>query len=83
MTNETNRSRRLARKIVAWYREKRRTLPWRETRDPYAIWISEVMLQQTQVDTVIPYYQRFLKAFPNVFALARAPRELVPELSED
>ncbi len=73
MTNETNRSRRLARKIVAWYREKRRTLPWRETRDPYAIWISEVMLQQTQVDTVIPYYQRFLKAFPNVFALARAP----------
>ncbi len=63
----------LARKLLTWYRKKRRALPWRETPDPYAIWISEVMLQQTQVDTVIPYYLRFLKTFPDVVSLARAP----------
>ena len=52
-------------------------MPWRETNDPYRIWISEIMLQQTQVDTVIPYYQRFLKIFPDVGALARASEEEV------
>jgi A/G-specific adenine glycosylase len=62
----------LNRKLLAWYRRKQRSLPWRKTSDPYRIWISEIMLQQTQVDTVIPYYHRFLKAFPTVFALSRA-----------
>ncbi|MDI6741382.1 MAG: A/G-specific adenine glycosylase [Smithella sp.] len=63
----------LNRKLLAWYRRNQRSLPWRETSDPYRIWISEIMLQQTQVDTVIPYYHRFLKTFPNVNALARTP----------
>jgi A/G-specific adenine glycosylase len=52
-------------KLLDWYERNRRTLPWRKTSEPYAIWVSEVMLQQTQVKTVIPYYERFLSAFPN------------------
>ena len=63
----------LRRKLLRWYNQNRRDLPWRRTADPYAIWISETMLQQTQVKTVLPYYQRFLDAFPTVTALARAP----------
>src|SRR4051794_28255787 len=58
--------------LLAWYDRSRRDLPWRRTRDPYAIWVSEVMLQQTQVQTVIPYWTRFLTAFPTVEQLARA-----------
>ena len=58
--------------LLDWYRANRRALPWRETRDPYAIWISEAMLQQTRVETVIPYYERFLRRFPDVEALATA-----------
>ncbi|GBC60253.1 A/G-specific adenine glycosylase [Desulfonema ishimotonii] len=58
--------------LVRWYMKHHRALPWRETRDPYRIWVSEVMLQQTQVNTVIPYYERFLKRFPDVNALAEA-----------
>jgi len=58
--------------LLTWYRAHRRDLPWRRTRDPYAIWISEIMLQQTRVDTVIPYYARFLARFPTVNALAAA-----------
>lgn len=56
-----------------WYDRHKRDLPWRRTRDPYAIWISEVMLQQTRVDTVVPYYERFLRSFPTVEHLASAP----------
>lgn len=67
----------LSRRLLAWYKRNQRILPWRETGDPYRIWISEIMLQQTQVDTVIPYYHRFLKAFPIVSALARAPLQEV------
>jgi len=58
--------------LLAWYRAHRRDLPWRHTRDPYAIWISEAMLQQTRVETVIPYWERFLGRFPDVEALATA-----------
>jgi A/G-specific adenine glycosylase len=58
--------------LIQWYRKNRRDLPWRRNKDPYRIWVSEVMLQQTQVDTVIPYYQRFLKRFPTVQSLAKA-----------
>ncbi len=58
--------------LIAWYRTAKRDLPWRSTTDPYAIWISEVMSQQTRVDTVIPYYHRFLERFPDVCALAEA-----------
>ncbi len=62
----------LRRRLLGWYRANRRDLPWRRTRDPYAIWISEAMLQQTRTETVIPYYERFLERFPDVAALADA-----------
>lgn len=60
--------------LIAWYRTAKRDLPWRATSDPYAIWISEVMSQQTRVETVIPYYHRFLERFPDVCSLANAPQ---------
>lgn len=62
----------MRRRLMAWYAAHHRPLPWRETDDPYRIWVSEVMLQQTQVRTVLPYYQRFLTLFPTVEDLARA-----------
>jgi A/G-specific adenine glycosylase len=68
------------RALLDWYRVQHRALPWRETRDPYAIWVSEIMLQQTQIATVIPYYNRFLRAFPNVERLARTRLERVLQL---
>jgi len=58
--------------LLRWYRRRRRDLPWRRTRDAYRIWISEAMLQQTRVETVVPYYRRFLERFPDVGALAAA-----------
>lgn len=63
--------------LLAWYRLQKRDLPWRHNRDPYRIWVSEIMLQQTRVDTVIPYYLRFMEKFPTVRALAEAPEEEV------
>lgn len=70
------------RALLTWYRRTKRALPWRATDDPYRIWLSEIMLQQTQVKTVQPYYQRFLAAFPTVQALAAAPLERVLKLWE-
>jgi len=67
-------------RLLAWYDVEGRDLPWRHTRDPYAVWISEVMLQQTGVETVIPYYRTFLERYPTVAALAAAPIEEVVEL---
>lgn len=61
------------RRLLRWYKVQRRDLPWRRSRDPYAIWVSETMLQQTQVKTVLRYYGKFLERFPDVQALARAP----------
>jgi A/G-specific adenine glycosylase len=70
-----------AERLIAWHRDfGRHDLPWQNTRDPYRIWLSEVMLQQTQVVTVIPYYERFLAAFPTLAALAEAPLERVLQL---
>ena len=70
-----------AEKLVAWQRRAgRHDLPWQGTRDPYRIWLSEVMLQQTQVAAVIPYYERFLKKYPTVGSLARANQEEVLQL---
>src|SRR6266849_3648634 len=66
-------SREFARKLLAWYARHKRSLPWRDEPDAYRIWISEIMLQQTQVETVIPYYERWLARFPSVEALAAAP----------
>jgi A/G-specific adenine glycosylase len=59
-------------RLLHWFKKNGRDLPWRKTQDPYAIWVSEIMLQQTQVATVIPYYQRFLRSFPAISHLARA-----------
>lgn len=63
--------------LLSWYDKRKRSLPWRATSHPYPIWISEIMLQQTQVETVIPYYQRFLKKFPDLHRLAAAHEEQV------
>jgi len=68
--------------LHVWYRRTARDLPWRRTRDPYAVWISEVMLQQTQVATVLPYFQRWMEAFPDVASLAAADLEDVLRLWE-
>ena len=62
-------------KLLAWYDKNKRDLPWRRSKNPYHIWVSEIMLQQTRVDTVIPYYDRFLDWFPTVESLANAPEE--------
>ena len=59
-------------KLLRWFEKNKRDLPWRKIKDPYAIWVSEIMLQQTQVSTVIPYYQKFLKSFPTLRHLARS-----------
>lgn len=63
--------------LLGWFRQFRRDLPWRHTNDPYRIWLSEIMLQQTRVTAAIPYYEKFLERFPNVEALAIAPQEEV------
>jgi A/G-specific adenine glycosylase len=63
--------------LQAWFAQFQRDLPWRRSRDPYRVWISEIMLQQTRVAAVIPYYERFLERFPSVHALAAAPEEEV------
>ncbi len=65
----------LRRQLLAWFRKNARPLPWRADRDPYRIWIGEVMLQQTQVATVIPYFERFLKCYPTLAKLARADEQ--------
>src|SRR5688572_22175038 len=73
---------RVAAKIVKWFHANHRDLPWRRTRDPYAIWISEIMLQQTTVKTVIPYWERWMHELPNIQALAKATHERVLKLWE-
>jgi A/G-specific adenine glycosylase len=69
------RHRVISRLLLAWYARGHRDLPWRNTSDPYAIWVSEIMLQQTRAQAVIPYYQRFLERFPTVAALAAATED--------
>ena len=73
-------SRVLARRLLGWYEKAQRDLPWRDQRDAYRIWVAETMLQQTRIQTVLPYYRRFLESFPSVEDLARAPREQVLSL---
>jgi A/G-specific adenine glycosylase len=69
-----------AKKIIGWYEENKRSLPWRQTTDPYKIWLSEIILQQTRVAQGLPYYERFIKTFPTVFSLAKAPQQQVLRL---
>lgn len=64
-----------SKELLGWYEQSKRDLPWRRHRDPYYIWVSEIMLQQTRVDTVIPYFQRFIERFPTIADLAEAPEE--------
>ncbi|HTA30198.1 MAG TPA: A/G-specific adenine glycosylase, partial [Candidatus Cybelea sp.] len=73
---------RLARKLMRWFDQHARDLPWRRTRDPYPIWISEIMLQQTQVKTVIPYYERWMRTLPTIADFAKARPERVLKLWE-
>lgn len=73
---------KIAEALLRWYAANRRDLPWRRRRDPYAIWVAEVMLQQTRVETVIPYYERFLARFPTLQDLATAPLEEVLKVWE-
>jgi len=72
----------IRKKLTAWYVKSRRDLPWRDTQDPYRIWVSEVMLQQTQVKTVIPYFNTFVKRYPDVATLARADLQSVLKVWE-
>jgi A/G-specific adenine glycosylase len=72
----------IRRRLPPWFRRMRRDLPWRRTKDPYAVWLSEVMLQQTQVAAVIPYFNRFLDAFPTIESLARGDESEVLRLWE-
>jgi A/G-specific adenine glycosylase len=76
-TLKAPRLKQFRRNLLKWFLREKRTLPWRERRDPYRIWISEIMLQQTRVAAVIPYYERFLQRFPTIEALARARVESV------
>lgn len=69
-------------RLLEWYRAHRRGLPWREKRDPYWVWISELMLQQTRVEQMLPYFERFMQVFPDVETLARAPMDQVLKVWE-
>lgn len=71
----TEQTKEFQKKFIEWYEREKRNLPWRYNRDPYRIWISEIMLQQTRVDTVIDYFYRFMEWFPTIEALANAPEE--------
>jgi A/G-specific adenine glycosylase len=77
MKVQTQDPRDFRQRLLRWYRTHRRELPWRATRDPYRIWISEIMLQQTTVQAVIPYYRRWIERFPDVFVLAQAGLQAV------
>jgi len=79
-TRKSSFDTRVRRALLNWFGRKARSLPWRKNHSAYAIWVSEIMLQQTQVATVIPCYKRFLRVFPSVTALARAPLERVLEI---
>ncbi|MBX3415373.1 MAG: A/G-specific adenine glycosylase [Pirellulales bacterium] len=74
--------RQLRRRLLAWFERHARDLPWRRTRDPYRVWVSEIMLQQTQVATVANYFPRFIEAFPTIASLAAAPESQVLRLWE-
>ena len=82
MTTENRVLEQLVPLLLDWYRKNARDLPWRRTEDPYRIWVSEIMLQQTRVAAVLGYYARFLEAFPSVEALAAAPEQQLMKLWE-
>jgi A/G-specific adenine glycosylase len=73
-------SRYFSKKVIRWYKNNKRDLPWRDTTDPYYIWLSEIILQQTRVNQGLPYYLKFVETFPTVFDLAAAPEQKVLRL---
>jgi A/G-specific adenine glycosylase len=79
---ETRKIKSLVHVLLDWFATSARDLPWRRTRNPYAIWVSEIMLQQTQVKTVIPYWERWLRALPTIQSLAEANPEVIHKLWE-
>src|ERR1700750_964030 len=76
------RNSKLVELLLAWFAQNARDLPWRRKQDPYAIWVSEIMLQQTQVKTVIPYWERWMRALPTIADLAKAKPETIHKLWE-
>ena len=80
--NSVRKTKRLVPALLHWFSRNARDLPWRRTRDPYAIWVSEIMLQQTQVKTVFAYYRRWMRALPTIKALANASPEKIHKLWE-
>src|SRR5438067_4512046 len=76
------RRRAMVRALLRWFPKNARDLPWRRTRDPYAIWVSEIMLQQTRVKTVVPYWQRWMQALPTIEAVTSARPERIHKLWE-
>lgn len=80
--HETRNTEHLVPLLLSWFSQNARDLPWRRTRDPYAIWVSEIMLQQTQVKTVIPYWERWMRELPTISSLAQAPPEKIHKLWE-
>jgi len=79
---ERRKARTLTPRLIEWFADNARDLPWRRTRDPYAIWVSEIMLQQTQVRTVLPYYERWMKRLPDLRALSRTSSHQLHKLWE-
>ena len=82
MNQENEQYQPFSTRLLAWYAANRRSLPWRDHPDPYAVWVSEIMLQQTRVDTVLPYFERWMARFPDVWTLAEAPQHEVLNLWE-
>src|SRR5690625_7929246 len=85
MSNETLQNidiSRFQQDLLTWYDHNKRILPWRKDKDPYKVWVSEVMLQQTRVDTVIPYFDRFMKNYPTIYHFAEAEEQDVLKMWE-
>src|SRR3974390_1560339 len=82
MTPRRRKISTIVKSLLEWFSKNARDLPWRKTTDPYCIWVSEIMLQQTQVKTVLPYWERWMKAVPDIRALARAKPEKLHKLWE-
>ena len=82
LDTRNSKPKRLVPLLLAWFSQNARDLPWRRTRDPYAIWVSEIMLQQTQVKTVLPYWNRWMRELPTIRSLANASPERIHKLWE-
>jgi A/G-specific adenine glycosylase len=80
--HETRNTKKIVSLLLAWFAKNARDLPWRRTQDPYAIWVSEIMLQQTQVKTVMPYWERWMRELPTIASLAKASPEKIHKLWE-